>query len=64
MTYKQIEQAREIRLWLGQVIVPAALGVGMILSNPEARSTIARTGRKIKDDIKWTIEKRKFRKVD
>ena len=24
MTYKQIEASREMRLWIGQVIVPAA----------------------------------------
>ena len=24
MTYKQIEASREVRLWIGQIIVPAA----------------------------------------
>lgn len=41
MTYKQIEQSRELRLWLGQIIIPA-LGLGItIMSIPEVRQAVA-----------------------
>lgn len=37
MTYKQIEASRELRLWIGQVIIPA-IGVSMaLLTNPEIK---------------------------
>ena len=39
MTYKQIEASRELRLWLGQVIIPA-VGTVVILANPEVRSKL------------------------
>lgn len=57
MTYKQIEASREARLWIGQVIVPAAVGAAMILSNPETRRAI-----KEKADNVKTACKKKFRK--
>ena len=37
MTYKQIEASREARLWITQVIVPAACVAMMI---PEVRETV------------------------
>lgn len=41
MTYKQIEASRELRLWIGQVIVPA-IGVSLtVLANPEVRSYVS-----------------------
>jgi hypothetical protein len=40
-TYKQIEQARETRLWIGQIIVPAVttlVAAGVVLvTNPDVR---------------------------
>ena len=56
MTYKQIEAAREARLWIGQIIVPAAI----ILSIPEVRQTV-----KVKaEDIKTKLKKKKFKVVE
>ena len=58
MTYKQIEQAREIRLWIGQIIVPAVTMVATIMyMNPELRY---KTKAKF-EDIKYEI-KTKFKK--
>lgn len=37
MTYKQIEASRELRLWIGQVIVPAIGVSAAILANPNVR---------------------------
>ena len=44
MTYRQIEQSRETRLWLSQVIIPAA--------NPNARNYVAEKADKAKRAIK------------
>lgn len=51
MTYKQIEASRELRLWIGQVIVPT-IGVSLaVLSNPEVRSYASSKIEKIKAKI-------------
>ena len=41
MTYKQIEASREMRLWIGQVIVPAAVVAVAIASNPQTRNYVS-----------------------
>lgn len=41
MTYKQIEASRELRLWIGQVIVPAIGVSAALLSNPEIRKRVS-----------------------
>lgn len=48
MTYRQIEASRELRLWIGQVIVPA-IGVSVALStNPEVRRVVKEKAKDIK----------------
>lgn len=37
-TRQKIDRSREVRLWIGQVIVPTAAAVGMVMSNSEARN--------------------------
>lgn len=59
MTYKQIETSREIRLWIGQLIVPAITLAGtVILTNPELRSSVAKKFGEAKDSVK-NVFKRK-----
>lgn len=59
MTYKQIEASRELRLWIGQVIVPI-ITVGIaIYSNPEARQAVSNTVHKIKLRIDERMNARK-----
>ncbi len=41
MTYKQIEASRELRLWIGQVIVPAISVSAVLLANPDLRRAAA-----------------------
>ena len=48
MTYKQIEAAREARLWIGQIVVPAAAAVVTIMTIPEVRKIIAAKAESIK----------------
>ena len=51
MTYKQIEASREARLWIGQIVVPAASVVVATLSIPEVRQMVATKANSIKESI-------------
>ena len=58
MTYKQIEASREMRLWIGQVIVPAAVAVVAIESNPQTRNYSSKKYNNVKSRIQKKFEKR------
>lgn len=57
MTYKQIEASREMRLWIGQVIVPAAAAAIAIASNPQTRNYVSEKYNNLKSRIKKKFEK-------
>lgn len=57
MTYKQIEASREARLWIGQVIVPAATAVITLSSVPEVRHTVSTNVKKFKNAVKKKFHK-------
>jgi len=58
MTYKQIEASRELRLWIGQIIVPAVtIGAGIILANPELKRSVSTKFNGIKNSIKYKFKK-------
>lgn len=57
MTYKQIEASREMRLWIGQVIVPAAAAAIAIASNPQTRNYISEKYQNAKSRIQKKFEK-------
>lgn len=59
MTYKQIEAAREARLWLGQVIVPAATAVVAVMTIPEVREAVAVKAKNAKESIQNKFKKNK-----
>lgn len=52
MTYKQIEGAREVRLWITQIFVPAAMTVGGLMLIPEVREPVLAKASEIKGKIK------------
>jgi len=56
MTWKQIEASREARLWIGQVIVPAVVGIMAV--SPEARQTVKNKCVQVKNTIRRKLEKR------
>lgn len=58
MTMKQIETAREIRLWLGQIVAPVTLGVVLLLSNPKVQRKIERSVDKTNQFIKTKFAKK------
>ena len=37
-TYKQIEQARETRLWISQLVIPAVTAIVLLVANPDVRN--------------------------
>lgn len=59
MTYKQIEAARERRLWLKDVIVPAVAIAASVWSVPEVRETVNRKWRELKMNIQTKRQNKK-----
>lgn len=57
MKYKTIEASRELRLWIGQVIVPAVTAGIMIASNPTARQWMAEKADEMKTSVKQKFVK-------
>jgi hypothetical protein len=55
MTYKQIEAAREVRLWIGQIVVPACVAATTFLTIPEVRQAVAAKA----EDVKRSIENKR-----
>lgn len=51
MTYKQIEASREVRLWIGQIIVPAVTMVGTAMAIPEVRQAVKAKAIEVKERI-------------
>lgn len=60
MTYKQIETSREVRLWIGQIIVPAVSLAVTAMAIPQVREPIVSKVKSVKESFK----KRKFKKVE
>lgn len=56
MTWKQIETSREARLWIGQVIVPAVVGIMAV--SPEARQAVKNKCVEVKNTIRRKLKKR------
>lgn len=57
MTWKQIEASREIRLWIGQIVVPTITLAGMAMSIPEVREAVCSKARKTKEAINSKFKK-------
>ena len=57
MTYKQINGAREVRLWVGQVIVPGVILTTTILNNPETCNAIKNKCKKVKESVENKFHK-------
>ena len=56
MTWKQLEASREARLWIGQVIIPAAVGIMAV--SPEVRQTVKTKYVQVKNTIRRKLGKR------
>lgn len=58
MTWKQIEASREIRLWVGRILVPAATLAATTLTIPEVREAVAAKAKSVKISIESKMKKR------
>lgn len=58
MTWKQIEASREIRLWVGQILIPAATLAATTLTIPEVREAVAAKAKSVKMSIESKMKKR------
>lgn len=52
MNSKQIDTSREVRLWIGQVIVPVLTGGIILAANPNVRNWVASKVSSIKQHFK------------
>lgn len=57
MTWKRIETMREVRLWIGQIIVPAVTLMAASMAIPEVREAVATKANQIKESIINKIKK-------
>lgn len=60
MKRKNVEAMREVRLWIGQIIVPAVITVGSVTAIPEVRQAIAAKANQWKESVEKKIKKEKF----
>lgn len=55
MSYKNIETSREVRLWLGQIVLPL---IGVVMMIPKTRNAVLTKIRETKDSIETKFAKR------
>lgn len=60
MKRKNIDTMREVRLWMGQIVVPAVTVVGSALAIPEVRQAVAIKANQWKESVEKKIKKEKF----
>ena len=57
MSYKRIETMREIRLWIGQIVVPAVTLAATTMAIPEVRQAVATKAESMKRSIERKMKK-------
>lgn len=58
MTRKSLDTMREVRLWIGQIVVPGAILGASVMSIPEVRSAVASKAKEVKMNIDQKIKKK------
>ena len=58
MTHKQIEAAREVRLWIRDIIVPAAAIAVGAMSIPEVREPVVDKFNNVRESVKHKFNKK------
>lgn len=56
MKRKNIDTMREVRLWIGQIVVPVVMVTATAMAIPEVRQKIVEKA----DKVKRTIKRKKF----
>ena len=59
MKRKDIEAAREVRLWIGQIVVPAVTLAATTMAIPKVRQAVAAKANLIKHNINEKLNKKK-----
>lgn len=57
MKRKTIDASREVRLWIGQIFVPAITLAATTMTIPEVRQAVAAKARSIKQSIEKKFKK-------
>lgn len=57
MTRKQLDQAREARLWIGQIFVPAITLAATTMAIPEVRQAVAAKAKSMTESMKKKFKK-------
>ena len=57
MKYKHIEAAREARLWIGQIVIPAMTIAATTLTIPEVRQAVAAKAKSVKQSVEDKMKK-------
>ena len=52
MTRRQIDTSREMRLWIGQIVVPALTLAATTMAIPEVREAVAMKARSVMSKLK------------
>lgn len=58
MTRKSLDTMREVRLWIGQIVVPGAILGASVMSIPEVRSAVATKAKEVKMNIDQKIKRK------
>lgn len=59
MKRKNIDAAREVRLWIGQIVVPAVTLAATTMAIPEVRQAVAARAKLVKSSIEEKLNKKK-----
>jgi hypothetical protein len=57
MTRKTIDASREVRLWIGQIIIPAMTLAATTMAIPEVRQAVAAKANSVKQSIEKKFKK-------
>lgn len=58
MTRKSLDTMREVRLWIGQIVVPGVILGASVMSIPEVRSAVASKAKEVKMEIDRKIKRK------
>ena len=58
MTRKSLDTMREVRLWIGQIVVPGIILGASVMSIPEVRSAVATKAKEVKMEIDRKIKRK------
>lgn len=57
-TWKEIERAREIRLWVKEIVTPLVVGTTVVMSVPEVREFVVQKCQVGRDKLKTLFKKK------